>query len=99
MTFLETPIEKLSKVGPKYLARLKSMGIKKVKDLIWHFPNRYEDFSQVTPISEALQADHKTPVNIIGEVVNIEVRQLWRGRLRSITEAIIEDETGNIKAV
>ena len=99
MTFLETPIEKLPKVGPRYLARLKDLGIKTVKDLIWHFPNRYEDFSQVIPISEAMSADHKTLVNIIGEVVDIEVRQLWRGRLRSITEAVIEDDTDSIKAV
>jgi len=41
MEQLATPVEKLSFVGPRSLARLKELGIRTVRDLLWHFPHRY----------------------------------------------------------
>ena len=53
MEQLATPVEKLSFVGPRSLARLKELGIRTVRDLLWHFPHRYDDFSNTLPIAEA----------------------------------------------
>jgi len=41
------PVSKVRGVGPRYLKSLEKLNIKTVKDLLWHFPFRYEDFSQI----------------------------------------------------
>ncbi|PIP24074.1 MAG: hypothetical protein COX35_02765, partial [Candidatus Nealsonbacteria bacterium CG23_combo_of_CG06-09_8_20_14_all_37_18] len=50
---LSTPIWEIPRVGPKTQKRLKKLGIKNVRDLLFHFPHRYEDFSDIIPISKA----------------------------------------------
>ena len=52
MVSLSTGINKISYVGPIYQKRLKKLGIKNVKDLFYHFPYRYDDFSNVMSISK-----------------------------------------------
>ena len=49
---LDTPIEQISRIGPRYQKRLKKMGIKTIRDLLFHFPHRYDDFSKIIPISQ-----------------------------------------------
>lgn len=91
----ETPIENVPRITKPYQRKLKKLGIKTVKDLIFHFPHRYEDFSQIIPIE-------KTAINekvcIQGKIVKIENRTTPRKRM-IITEAIVQDQTGGIKVV
>ena len=89
------PIEKLKNVGPKNLPRLNKLGIKTVKDLLWHFPVRYEDYTKTAPIAE-IEAGQK--INIRGEVVKITVRRIFPRRM-SVTTAIVQDQSGAVKAV
>lgn len=88
-------IEKLRNVGARNLSRLHKLGIKTLKDLLWHLPARYEDYSETVPISD-ISPDQK--VNIQGEVVKITTRKLFPRRM-FITNAIIKDLTGAVKAV
>ena len=92
---LSTPIEELRGVGPVYRGKLKRLGIKQIKDLLYHFPHRYEDFSNIVPIAQA-----KTGENccLRGKVLDISSNRTWRKRM-SITEAVLGDETGAIKIV
>ena len=48
---LDIPIEKLKGVSVKIAKPLKKLSIDTVRDLLWHIPTRYNDFSQVTTIS------------------------------------------------
>ncbi len=95
MTDLSLPIEKLKSVGPRNLPRLSKLGIKTVKDLLWHFPVRYEDYSRVVPISE-IEPGQK--VNIQGEVLKITNRRIFPKRM-FLTHALVRDETGAVKVV
>ena len=92
---LSLPIEQLKSVGPRNLPRLSKLGIKTVKDLLWHFPVRYEDYSRVIPVSE-IEPGQK--VNIQGEVLKISSRMIFPKRM-SITNALVGDETGAVKVV
>ena len=47
MVSLETPLSSIVGIGPRFLIRLKKLGIEAVRDLLWHFPSRYEDFSEI----------------------------------------------------
>ena len=48
---LEQPISTLRGVGPKLSAKLLELGIARIEDLLFHFPLRYQDRTQITPIS------------------------------------------------
>lgn len=95
MIFLDTPLSRIRGIGPYFLGRLKKLDIQTVKDLIFHFPARYEDFSRIIKISELVPGEECT---IHGTVQKINMRRAWRKRM-FITEAIIDDESGKIRAV
>lgn len=92
---LSLPIENLRNVGVRNLPRLNKLGIRTVRDLLWHFPARYEDFSRIVQI-ENLVANEKATVQ--GQITKVDSHRIFPRRL-TITEAYIEDETGTVKAV
>jgi len=47
MTVLETPVQYLKGVGPKLAAIFKARNIETVRDLLYFFPRKYEDRSQM----------------------------------------------------
>jgi len=95
MIELERPLDEIRGIGPRFLVKLEKLGIKSVKDLIWHFPTRYEDFSRVYPISELSDGQEAT---VRGKITEITGRRSFRRHL-FIVEAIISDETDSIRAV
>src|SRR3989338_1353120 len=95
MTDLSLPVEKLKNVGTRNAPRLHRLGVKTLKDILWHFPTRYEDYSETVPISD-ITPDKK--VNIQGEIVKITTKKLFPRRM-FITDAIVKDLSGAIKAV
>jgi ATP-dependent DNA helicase RecG len=92
---LSLPIEKIPRIGPVYQKRLKRLGIKTIRDLFFHFPHRYEDFSKIIPISEIKLNE---TVCLKGRVLEIENTRTWKRRM-ILTKAIVEDKTGAIKIV
>ncbi len=92
---LRTRLDTIHGIGPRFLARLTALHIETVQDLLWHFPFRYEDFSQLYRISDLEPGQQAT---IRGTVQEIDVRRTWQKRI-IIIEATIADETGTIRAV
>ncbi|MEA2097563.1 MAG: ATP-dependent DNA helicase RecG [Patescibacteria group bacterium] len=95
MLTLKTKIEKLSLIGPAYVKKLHRVGIKTVGDLLFYFPFRYDDFSEVKKISEVELGE---VVSVRGKIIEIKNIRTWKRKM-NITEALIEDETSAIKAV
>ncbi len=91
----DTPLFEVVGARVPALRRLEKMGIKTVRDLLWHFPTRYEDFTKVYPIAELEPGQQAT---ITGIVEEIQSKRSWR-RAMSIVEATIADESGTIRAV
>lgn len=92
---LDTPLLALPGVNPGFLKRLRNLGLKTARDLIWHFPTRYEDFSKIYKIAELEPGQQAT---IQGIVEEIGTRRTWRKHM-TIVEAFIADDTGSIRAV
>jgi len=92
---LADEIQKLKGVDKSIITRLEKLGIKTIKDLLWHFPFRYEDFRKVVKIGDLEPGQSAT---IRGVVKKISMRRSWRRRILVI-EAVIVDETGGITAV
>ena len=91
---LKTKITELSGVGPAYAKRLSKIGIETVEDLLFHFPRKYDDFSKTIPIARLKLNEN---VSVIGEIWEIKNKKSRRGI--TVTEAVIADETGTVKAV
>lgn len=92
---LSTPLTSLVRTPPRILSRLTKLGITTVRDLLWHFPTRYEDYRQVYAIADLEPGQQAT---IHGTIQSVELRRSWR-RHMVIVEATIEDETGTIRAL
>lgn len=92
---LKTDLSSIPGMGLKFISKLQKLGIRTVKDLLWHFPFRYEDYSKIVPVGE-LAVDQSATIQ--GMINQITTRRTWKKNLY-ITEAIIVDETGGIKAV
>ena len=90
---LYSPIEEIPRVGPAFQKKLKRMGINTVRDLLFHFPHRYEDFSKLTKISEVKLNEI---VCIRGKILEIENIRTWKKRM-FLTKAVVQDETAAIK--
>lgn len=95
MIELSTPIEQVPNIGPAYHKKLKKLGIKTVHDLLFYFPARYEDFSNIVPIEKVVAGETAC---IQGRILSIESTKTFK-KYMTITEAMIEDETGTIKAL
>lgn len=95
MVSLENELSQIRGIDRRFLTRLNKLKIYTVKDLIWHFPSRYEDFSQISKIEDLEVGQVAT---VLARVKKISRRQTRR-RGMIIIEAIIGDETGDIRAV
>ncbi|MDO8574187.1 MAG: ATP-dependent DNA helicase RecG [bacterium] len=95
MLGLNTPLSKIPAIGPRFLKSLGRLGLHTVGDLVWHFPNRYEDFSQTYRIAELEPGQQAT---IQGVVRRVDLRRSFRRKM-TIVEAVIEDDSGRIRAV
>ncbi len=92
---LNTPIEELYLVGPARAKLLKNLGIVTLQDLLFYFPRAHADLSQFTQI-----ADLKAGLSATIKGRLLEVKS-FRTKVRrfSLTQALIEDDTGAILAV
>ncbi|MFB3053456.1 MAG: ATP-dependent DNA helicase RecG, partial [Dehalococcoidia bacterium] len=90
---MDSSVEVLKGVSRGYAGKLKKLGVEKVGDLLWLFPFRYSDFSQVRPIAKLVVGEEQT---VLGDVSSVGAGMVGR---RKATEAVIGDETGTLRVV
>ena len=66
---LKSPLSYLAGIGPGLLYKLKRLNLNTVEDLIYHFPFRYDDFSNIT---SNLEAELGKSVTLQGEIWSIQ---------------------------
>ena len=74
----DTPINIISGVGQYYQAKLEKLGIKTVRDLFFHFPKRYEDFSNFKNIEDIEIGEIAT---ITGKIADIKTIRTWKRKM------------------
>jgi ATP-dependent DNA helicase RecG len=83
----------LQGVGPRHAQTLGKLGLHTLGDMLYYFPRRYEDFSQLKPIKELFYGHQ---VTVIGAVQSVHTRPI-RGGKAQIVEVIISDGTGALR--
>lgn len=91
---LDAPVTTLAGVNTGYATRLAKLRIATVRDLLFHFPRRYNDFSRMKRIADLDIGAVETVVGNVWEIGNVTGRN---NRVR--TEALVNDESGTIRAV
>lgn len=91
---LPSPISAIPRITKTQIAKLNHIGVNTIHDLIYLFPNRHNDFGQLTKVSTM---DTNTDHTLLVEVW--ESRAVLIGGRHKSTEAIVGDETGNIRVV
>ncbi len=94
MEELSTPLDEVRGISPRFLSKLAHLGLHTVRDLLWHFPTRYEDFSKIYPIAELIPNQEATVQAIVEK---IKGRPSWHRNL-FLVEGVLRDETGSIRA-
>ncbi len=95
MLKLDTPFFQLKGIGPKILNKLKKLEIYTIKDLLFHFPTRYEDFSQIYKIKDLTFNQEAT---ISGKIIQVKNTKTWFKKFY-LTEILVSDDTGTIRAI
>lgn len=89
---LDSPITRLKGVGQVMAARLERLGLRKIRDLLHHFPRRYNDFSDLRTINRLAPGEE---VTIVGIIQSTRTGRTQSGKV--ITRAVVTDGTGSIE--
>jgi len=92
-TGLGAPITRLPGVGPRNASKIAKLGVSSIGDLLYLFPRRYDDYSELRTID---RLEYGEEVTIIGNVWDIQSR---KGHHRKVTvvSAVVGDATGTIQ--
>ncbi len=90
---LEAEITAIKGISPNIAARFRKLGVKNIRDLLYFFPRRHLDYSDRRTISMLSEGKEET---IVASVWQAKVVNLGR---RRNTEAIVGDETGNVRVI
>jgi ATP-dependent DNA helicase RecG len=92
LTLLSADVTAVPGVGPSVAAKLHSLGIRTIRDLLFYFPRQHRDYSKLEKIANIPFGEVTTTLGLIWEV---ETVRSSRGIARTI--ATISDETGKLR--
>lgn len=93
MPSLDQPLSSLPTIKKLFLSRFEKLGIRTVRDLLFHIPSRYEDYAASKPIADALEGEKATFEGVLG---NFRTRRTpHRGMI--LVETTLRDATGEIQ--
>ena len=90
---LDLPITAVKGISTTLAGKFGKMGVKTIRDLLYFFPHRHLDYSRLKSISQLAEGEEQTIIASVWQA------QETRPGGRRSTEAIVGDETGNIRVV
>ncbi|MFA6227800.1 MAG: ATP-dependent DNA helicase RecG [Patescibacteria group bacterium] len=92
---LDSKISQVSPYAKRLANKLRKLNIETVRDLIFYYPFRYEDYSKLAKIADLKEGMEAA---VIGRLELVASRRSHRQR-KVVTEAVLTDDTGSIKLV
>jgi ATP-dependent DNA helicase RecG len=91
---LDSPITALRGVSRATLSRFARLGVHTIRDLLFHFPYRYNDFANIRPISQLVVGEEQTVLATVWSAAETTIGRRLKG-----SEAIVADETGTLRVI
>jgi ATP-dependent DNA helicase RecG len=91
-TGLDSPVTALQGVGTQQAKRLARLGIHSIRDMLYFFPRRHDDYSQLKTIN---RIEYNEEVTIIAQVRATSMRETRGGG--ALFKATLSDSTGLIE--
>jgi len=91
-TGLDASVGVIRGVGDRQVKYLEKLGIVTIRDLLYHFPRRYDDYSKLKTINQMRIGEE---VTVVASVVNVTKFPTKKGR--TIIEAVVSDATGSMR--
>src|SRR3989344_2117398 len=91
----ETPLSEIFRLTTLQKEGLAKINVASARDLLYYFPTRYSTISEVRLIRDLVAGEQAI---IYGRVVTVATTKGFHSKI-PMTEAVIEDGTGKIKAV
>jgi ATP-dependent DNA helicase RecG len=89
---LNAPVTTIRGIGPAQAARLATLGVETIGDLLLLLPRRYDDYSHLKPINRLAMGEE---VTVIGTVWETHTRRGKQGT--PITQSLISDGSGTLQ--
>ncbi|MDR0346756.1 MAG: DEAD/DEAH box helicase, partial [Coriobacteriales bacterium] len=86
---LESPVSRLRSAGVRRIEGLRRLGISSIRDLLYNFPFRYNDFSRIVPIASAPLGERSS---VLGTIVEVKIKRP-RPRLLVIEASILDESS------
>jgi len=91
---IDAPVQYVRGVGPKRAEMFERLGVRTVRDLLYYFPRKYHDRRNLVHIKDAKPG---TNAMMVGDVLRVNLRR--KGRGKGVLTVVVQDETGQIRAV
>src|SRR5579883_2203277 len=92
LTLLSASVTAVPGVGPTVATRLRHLGIRTIRDLLFYFPREHRDYSKLEKIAQVPFNELTTTIGLLWEVETVR-----GGSGRSRTIATISDDTGKMR--
>ena len=93
---VDATVDSLRGVDVKLSAKLKRLDVTTVRDLLYLFPRRHLEYANIVKISQLFPGLECTVIGTVWEAH--QIAKGFKGK-RKDTEAVLSDETGNLKVV
>ncbi len=90
---LDASITTIKGISTSFAGKFSKLGVKTIRDLLYFFPSRHLDYSQMKTVSQLQEGQEETIV------ANVWEAKITMPGGRRSTEAIVGDETGNVRAM
>jgi ATP-dependent DNA helicase RecG len=91
---IDSPVSALKGVKGAPTAKFEKVGVRTVRDLLYYFPRRHNDFASLRPIAELTPGEEHT---VRAQIWSAEEKQI--GARRKATVATIGDASGTMRVV
>jgi ATP-dependent DNA helicase RecG len=90
---LQASVTAVRGIGKKQAQLLEKLNLRTIEDMLYYFPRRYDDYSELKTIKDLSYGEE---VTILAWVKSIKTFTT-RNKKRKITQAIVSDSTGSIQ--
>lgn len=89
---LKTPISAVKVIMKRHLAPLEDLGVKTVRDLVFYFPFRYDDFTKTVSLKDVVVGEQ---ITLAAKVEKFAQKRSWQRKI-AMSEAVVTDGTGKL---